>query len=197
MRLIDNQDRIVAPDEFLPSIRNTQVYINLTRFVVDTVIKALKENSFKLAINLDIQDILNDDVLNLLKEKFEHEIELARRLTIEILEHEEIKNFKLIKERIFLLKEIGFKIAMDDFGSGYANFRYFLDLDMDILKIDGSIIKNIDKNINSYHIVKTIVGFARSMNMNTVAEQIETDGELKIYATPICQDNFSKILIPS
>ncbi len=179
LRLLDTQGAIISPLEFLPAIRQTNVYITVTKIVIDFAIKALKENSFEFSMNLDLQDILNDDIMNLIKDGFENEPELARRLTIEILEHEEITNFKVIKKHIDILKEIGFKIAIDDFGSGYANFQYLLHLDIDILKIDGSLIRDIDTNKNSYHIVQTIGDFAKKMNIKTIAEQIETVNELK------------------
>jgi len=179
LRLLDTQGAIISPLEFLPAIRQTNVYITVTKIVIDFAIKALKENSFEFSMNLDLQDILNDDIMNLIKDGFENEPELACRLTIEILEHEEITNFKVIKKHIDILKEIGFKIAIDDFGSGYANFQYLLHLDIDILKIDGSLIRDIDTNKNSYHIVQTIGDFAKKMNIKTIAEQIETVNELK------------------
>ena len=135
--------------------------------------KTKDENS----INLDIQDILNEDIMELLRVTFEGKKELAQRLTIEILEHEEIKNFELIQTSIMRLKEIGFSIALDDFGSGYANFRYMINLRLDILKIDGSIVTNVDKDKAAYNIVKAIVEFAKSMQMKTVAEMVETKEE--------------------
>jgi diguanylate cyclase (GGDEF)-like protein len=180
LRLVDTQGNIITPLEFLPAIRHTNVYINVTKIVLDFAIKILKENSFELSINLDLQDILNDDILNLIKDEFKERPELARRLTIEILEHEEITNFEIIKEHIDILKDIGFQIAIDDFGSGYANFQYLLHLDIDILKIDGSLIRDIDTNQNSYHIVESICNFAKKMNIITVGEQVETIEELKI-----------------
>jgi len=179
LRLLDTQGSIVPPLEFLPAIRHTNVYINVTKIVIDFAIKNLKENSFELSMNLDLQDILNNDIMNLLKNGFADNPELAKRLTIEILEHEEITNFDVIKEHIDILKELGFKIAIDDFGSGYANFQYLLHLNIDILKIDGSLIRDINTNINSYHIVETISGFAKKMNIRTVAEQVETQEELQ------------------
>ncbi|MEN8302980.1 MAG: EAL domain-containing protein [Campylobacterota bacterium] len=179
LRLLDTGGSIVSPLEFLPAIRHTNVYINVTKIVIDFAIKTLKENSFDLSMNLDLQDILNDDIMNLIKDEFAENPELRKRLTIEILEHEEITNFDIIKERIATLKELGFKIAIDDFGSGYANFQYLLHLEIDILKIDGSLIRDIDTNKNSYHIVETIGGFAKKMGIKTVAEQIETVNELK------------------
>ena len=179
LRLLDTQGSIIAPLEFLPAIRHTNVYINVTKIVIDLAIKTLKENSFELSMNLDLQDILNADIMNLLRDGFLNHPELACRLTIEILEHEEITNFDVIKEHIDILKGLGFKIAIDDFGSGYANFQYLLYLDIDILKIDGSLIRDIDTNRNSYYIVETIGNFARKMNIRTVAEQVETIEELK------------------
>ncbi len=179
LRLLDTHGSIVPPLEFLPAIRHTNVYINVTKIVIDFAIKTLQENSFELSMNLDLQDILNDDIMNLIKDGFEDKPELARRLTIEILEHEEITNFEVIKEHIDILKGLGFQIAIDDFGSGYANFQYLLHLNIDILKIDGSLIKDIDTNKNSYYIVETIGDFARKMGIKTVAEQIETEEELK------------------
>jgi len=179
LRLLDTNGSIVSPLEFLPAIRHTNVYINITKIVIDFAIKTLKEHDFELSMNLDLQDILNNDIMNLLKDGFSDKPELAKRLTIEILEHEEITNFAIIKKHIDILKGLGFKIALDDFGSGYANFQYLIHLNIDVLKIDGSLIRDIDTNKNSFHIVETIGDFAKKMNIKTVAEQIETVEELK------------------
>lgn len=179
IRMIDKEENIVMPNEFLPAVRHTQVYINLTSYVLDIALKTLQDHDFDLTLNLDLQDILNDDIMNLLKERFANNKTLAQKLCIEILEHEEITNFDLIKERINTLKELGFKIALDDFGSGYANFRYLLHLNIDILKIDGSLIRNINEDRFAYSIVQTISEFAKRMDIQTVAEQIETHDELQ------------------
>ncbi|MBA1433424.1 MAG: bifunctional diguanylate cyclase/phosphodiesterase [Epsilonproteobacteria bacterium] len=178
MRMMSKEGKIIPPNNFLPSIRHTQVYISLTSIVLQKAIAMFEQNeTIRLSINLDIQDILNEDIMELLRVTFESKQELAKRLTIEILEHEEITNFELIQKSIMRLKAIGFLIALDDFGSGYANFRYMISLDIDILKIDGTIIKNVDKDKAAYNIVKAIVAFAQNMNMKTVAEMIETKEE--------------------
>ena len=178
MRMINKEGEIVSPNNFLPLIRNTQIYITLTSIVLQKAIETLEQNRLvHLAVNLDIQDILNKDIMNMFYETFENRKELAQRLTVEILEYEEIKNFTLIEESIERLKSIGFAIALDDFGSGYANFGYLLNLNIDILKIDGTIIRDIDKNRPAYNIVKAIVSFAKSMEMETVAEMVNTKEE--------------------
>ncbi len=179
MRLIDLNDTLIMPMEFIPYIRHTQVYINLTRIVLESAINILENNEYSLSINLDLQDILNEDILQLLEEKFANKKEIASRLTIEILEHEGINDFELINSKLSKLKVMGFKLAIDDFGSGYANFRYLMSLDIDILKIDGSIIQNIDKDKKAYNIVRAIVTLATEMELEVVAEQIETKEELE------------------
>ena len=180
IRLIDKKGEVIGPNDFLPSIRNTQVYINLTRIVLDKAIEVLQENDFSLSINLDIQDILNEDLMGLLEEKMKNNFDIAKRLTIEILEHEEITNFKAIKKNLDLLKAMGLTLALDDFGSGYANFSYLTKLDIDILKIDGSLIHNIQKDTSAYYMLKAIVDFSQSMQMQTVVEQVETKEELEV-----------------
>ena len=178
LRLIDNEGNIVLPDEFLPSIRHTQVYISVTQIVIDFAIEMIVKNDYAISLNLDLQDILNEDIMNIFKSKFENRKELSKHMSIEILEHEEIVNFDLIKQKLSELKELGFEIAIDDFGSGYANFRYLLHLQVDILKIDGSLIQDLDKDKYAYHIVKTIANFANDMGIKTVAEKVETIDEV-------------------
>ncbi len=179
LRLLDKDNSITLPMDFLPSIRHTNVYMTITKIVLDNAIQTLKENDFEITINLDLQDIMNDDIIKLLTTKFKAHRDLAERLYIEILEHEEITNFRTITNHIEILKSLGFKIALDDFGSGFANFKYLIHLDIDVLKIDGSLIRNVHNNKRTYHIIKTISTFTKQMNIKTVAEQIETKNEFE------------------
>ena len=72
-------------------------------------------------------------------------------------------------------KSLGCKIAIDDFGSGYSNFSYIADLGADYIKIDGSLIKNIDNDPSSELIVRTILTFAKNMGIKTVAEFVASE----------------------
>ena len=178
LRMIDTKGNIVPPMEFLPSIRHTSIYVSITKIILEIAVKTLEENDFDLSINLDLQDLTNNDIVKLLEENFKEKKELAARLYIEILEHEEITDFEFIKEKIDALKNLGFKIVIDDFGSGFANFKYLLYLNIDVIKLDGSLIQGIHNNKNAYHIVESIARFANKMGIRTVAEQIETQEEL-------------------
>ena len=72
------------------------------------------------------------------------------------------------------MKKYNCKIAIDDFGSGYSNLNHIINLDIDYIKIDASIIKNIDKDENSEHIVKLLVEFSKKLGIKTIAEFVSS-----------------------
>ena len=93
---------------------------------------------------------------------------------------ENIKNYNLLISFIDEIKNLGCKVAIDDFGSGYSNFEHLLKMNVDYLKIDSSLIKNVAKDENSYKITKTIIEFAKSLNLKTIAEFVENEEIFKI-----------------
>jgi len=97
------------------------------------------------------------------------------KITFEIVESEDVRESEIFKEFLRILKEKGCSIYIDDFGSGYSNFDYILKLYPDGVKIDGSLIKNILEDKNSKVIVKTVISFAKEMNIKTVAEFVENE----------------------
>lgn len=179
IRMRKESDVIIAPAKFLPSIRYTQLYIDLTRSVLEQAFEALGKNDVKLSINLDMEDLFNDDVLELFLDIFKKNPSFAQRLSIEVLEHKEIMEFELISQRLSKLQKLGVKIAIDDFGSGYANYKYMLNMNIDILKIDGSLISGIDKNESAQKVVNSIHILAKDMGIKTVAEHVETKEEFE------------------
>ena len=96
------------------------------------------------------------------------------KIIFELTESENIDNFLEVKDFIALAKKQGCRIAIDDFGTGYSNFEYLAELNIDYLKIDGSLIRNIHTSPNLQVIVRTIINFAREMNIKTVAEFIHS-----------------------
>ena len=98
---------------------------------------------------------------------------ITNRVVFEILEDESIKNYDLLINFIEEIKALGCKVAIDDFGTGYSNFEHLLKMNVNYLKIDASLIKNITKDENSRKITKTIVEFAKSLNLKTIAEFVE------------------------
>jgi EAL domain-containing protein (putative c-di-GMP-specific phosphodiesterase class I) len=87
-----------------------------------------------------------------------------------LIEVHNVKIYEFIKK----VHSYGSKILIDDFGTGYSNFSYLVDLNVDIIKIDASITKEIVKNPKKLHILKTIHNFTEGLNMLNVAEFVET-----------------------
>jgi len=98
----------------------------------------------------------------------------------ELLEDEDVRDFDEITKFIARVKAFGVKIAIDDFGAGYSNFERLLKYQPDILKIDGSLIKNIETDAYSMSVVKTIVAFAKEQKIEMVAEYIENENIYEI-----------------
>jgi len=95
---------------------------------------------------------------------------MSNRIIFEILENEAVDDYQQLSRFIKEMKSYGCKIAIDDFGSGYSNFAHILNLDIDILKLDGSLIRNLNVNDHTAMIVETIVAFAKQAGIATVAE---------------------------
>jgi EAL domain-containing protein (putative c-di-GMP-specific phosphodiesterase class I) len=93
----------------------------------------------------------------------------------EIVESEGIEDYEDVLKFIIKVKSYGCKIAIDDFGTGYSNFTHLLKLQTDYIKIDGSIIKDLDTNLGSRALIKTIVNFAKEMGIKTIAEFVEDE----------------------
>jgi EAL domain-containing protein (putative c-di-GMP-specific phosphodiesterase class I) len=120
-----------------------------------------------------MEDIENDRTLEMLYSKFD-EFEYNHNLTIELLETEEFKDYKRVYDFCVKVRSYGIKIALDDFGSGYSNFSHVLNLPIDYIKIDSSLISNIDRDLNSQLMVSTIVGLAHKLKIHTIAEFVSS-----------------------
>lgn len=99
----------------------------------------------------------------------------ANRVVFEIVESEGIESFEEVEDFIKVLKFYGCKIAIDDFGTGYSNFSYLCKLNVDYLKLDGSLIKDINEDIDHHLTVESILFFARKKKIKTIAEYVENE----------------------
>ncbi len=173
MRIVENEV-VHPPYLFLDIAKKVKFYPILAKIIINTAFKKAKESSNIININLSIQDIVNKDIVGMIKNELSKG-NFAHLITFEILESESITDYEKVISFINIVKSFGAKIAIDDFGSGYSNFGYLLRLKPDYIKIDGSIVKNIHKDKNSYLITKTINDFAHSLGIKTVAEFVHCE----------------------
>ncbi len=175
VRLINEEGETVSPFYFLDVSKKGAYYTKITNRVIESSFNVLDHIEHNVSINLSVLDIENNAIRNKLidlvsKDKYKG------RVTFELLEDENIKNFSNVKNFISHVKKVGnVKIAIDDFGSGYSNFERLLEYTPDILKIDGSLIKNIETDEFSRSLVETIVTFAKKQNIETIAEFVENE----------------------
>jgi PAS domain S-box-containing protein len=176
VRLITEDGQLLTPFYFLETAKKGRYYSKITKIVLENSFAALyKISEAAISINLSVHDIERDEITHYIENLLVQHEDEAHRIIFELLESEDIKDFALIKQFIQKVKAKGVKIAIDDFGTGYSNFERLLSYEPDILKIDGSLIKNIHNNQINQHIVETVMLFAKKQNLSTVAEFVENE----------------------
>ena len=174
VRLIEDDGKVVAPYFFLDISKRSNQYTKLTKIVLKKSFQKFEHLPFEFSVNISYEDIENPDFLDFIKGLLK-KYKVANKVVFEILEDESIKNYNLLISFVDEVKALGCKVAIDDFGSGYSNFEHLLKMNIDYLKIDASLIKNIAINENSYKITKTIIEFAKNLNLKTIAEYVENE----------------------
>ncbi|MBV5320340.1 MAG: EAL domain-containing protein [Sulfuricurvum sp.] len=174
IRMIDTNGTIVSPGYFLPAARQSRLYPLLSQFVIEEVFKMLETTPHVYSINLSVDDIIDKPTKEFLIQKLSSS-KYAHRLIFELLESEGIENYQEVSAFISEVKQFGSRIAIDDFGTGYSNFAHILRLDVDILKIDGSLIRNIDTDTNAQTIMIAVVEFSKHLGLKTIAEFVHSE----------------------
>jgi len=174
VRLKLKDGTILSPFKFLEISKKSSHYYEITRIMIEKVIEiAIKYPQYRFSINLSMLDILNEKLISILFRCFNKNLSVVSRIDIELLESEFLEDTDKVQEFIERIHSYGSKILIDDFGSGYSNFSYFSELDIDIVKIDGSIVSEITDNTRKLHILKTIYQFTTEMEMVNIAEYVE------------------------
>jgi diguanylate cyclase (GGDEF)-like protein/PAS domain S-box-containing protein len=174
---IKDGENLVGPYFFLDISKKTKHYTQITKIMIEKSFLKFKDRSEEFSINLTIEDIINSDIQTYIFIMLER-YKIGSRAVFEIVESESIENFEEVEDFIVQVKSYGCKVAIDDFGTGYSNFEYLMKLKADYIKIDGSMIKDIDTSLNAQIVVSTIVSFAKKMGIKTIAEFVENESIL-------------------
>ncbi len=180
VRIKDRNGNIVPPDKFLSVAKISRYYKQITKIMTEKIINAIKKLGMEISLNLSEIDIEDRDTVDFILNKLKENPGVAEKLVIELLEDANINNQAEVKRFIKAIKSMGVKIAIDDFGSGYSNFVRLLEYEPDYIKIDASLIRDIETNPNSFNIVEVIKNFADKQGFKTVAEFVENENILKI-----------------
>jgi len=179
VRLRDENQKIIPPHSFIHVAKINRIYNKLTQIVLNNTLEMIEKYQVPASLNISMDDIENHQTLHLLYNRFD-EYEFNHLLTIELLETEEFKDYDAVFEFCTKVRSYGIKIALDDFGAGYSNFSHILKLPVDFIKIDASLISNIDRDTHSVIMVETIVGLAKKLHIETIAGFVSSKEILEV-----------------
>lgn len=170
---LQKEDENISPYYFLDIAIKTKQYAGITHRMIEKSFKIMQPLEVDFSINLLFADIKNRKTMQFLKEQIV-QYDVGDRLVLEIVESEDINDYLLLTEVIGKFRELGVRIAIDDFGSGFSNYAYILEIAPDYLKIDGSLIKDLGSDAKAYKLVNSIQILASSLGIKTIAEYIHS-----------------------
>ncbi|MEZ9077109.1 EAL domain-containing protein [Vibrio cyclitrophicus] len=169
VRIMESDGSIIPPGKFLPIIADTHLYTRLSRHMIKSTIGYMADKQSSFSINLSPQDLLSDKTLEVLEAAISG-MNDPTRLGLEVLESEQIKDYGRMIEVCDHFRALGTRIIVDDFGSGYSNIDEIIKLEPQVIKLDGSLIRNIDKDKKQRNITSQLVRLCQVFNAKTVAE---------------------------
>lgn len=180
-RMVDERGNILSPAAFLPAIARAGLTREFDRLVIETTFDRLladarlRERTLVCAINVTGHTMSSPDFPELLKQQLTRSGLSPRMFAIEITESESIDDLEVAKDNARKIAALGMTVAVDDFGTGLATFDYLKQFKPQLLKIDGSFIRNFDDSPLDRAIVQSIVRVAGTIGARTVAEWVETE----------------------
>jgi EAL domain-containing protein (putative c-di-GMP-specific phosphodiesterase class I) len=177
LRIANDSTDVVSVGTYMPIVES----IGLNNIVDQTVLRmAVNElhaaHHVSLSVNISNAGITDPYLLQIAEELLSDQ-SIAKRLIIEITETSLNMDFDYTKRFTETLRSFGCKIALDDFGTGFTSFKQLQNLPIDVIKIDGSFIRDIAHNQRNQHLVLALIDIAEQLGAKTVAEFVET-GEI-------------------
>lgn len=173
--------KIITPGKLINAAEDFNLTTKLDKWVIRNLFAWINKHSasipdgVRFAVNISALSVNDHELCDYIIELVEEDNINPRQISFEITERVAISNMKRCYDFMSRLKKIGFTFALDDFGTGYCSFKYIKTLPFDVIKIDGSFIRNIDSDETNYAIVKAITDISKAFHRKTVAECIEND----------------------
>lgn len=176
--------RPIGPDEFIPIAEKSGLIRRITAFVIDTVgqdAKAVleKTDNFHIGINFSSLDLQAREMLPHLMSVLSQAGIAPRNIMIEATEHGWM-NAESMRDIVSAFREHGLLVAIDDFGTGYSSLSYLANFDLDYLKIDKSFVDTLGTDAVTSHVALHIIEMAKSLNLQMIAEGVETEQQATI-----------------
>lgn len=178
LRLSAADGSIIQPSDFIHIAERYGLMPQIDRWVIDRSFAAWKRLTERkdplshriFSFNLSGASLIDETIISYIIGKTDEHLVDPARFCIEITETNAIHNLTSASRFIYILKEHGFRFALDDFGSGFSSFNYLKNLPVDYLKIDGSFIRNMDRDRVDYTMVQAMSSMGRVLGLETIGE---------------------------
>ncbi|MEM8876619.1 MAG: GGDEF and EAL domain-containing protein [Pseudomonadota bacterium] len=174
-RILTRDGSIITAGGFMGFADRLGLVQLIDKRMLDLAVQLLsRETDIALSINVGVPSIADLEWFNQLAHHALRDKTMARRLIVEITETEAIKDVEGTKTFVESMHDLGCRVALDDLGAGFTSYRNLRDLGVDMVKIDGSFMSNLDSHEPDQMFVRTLIALAKSMDIETVAEWVET-----------------------
>ena len=181
VRMLDEEGEPVPAGMFVPIVEQMGLMRLVDRRVLDLGVSALAENpEISLSINVSGMTAVDPVWLRQLHEHLEARPDVASRLILEITETVALDDIADSSRFVRSVTEFGCRVALDDFGAGYTSFRHLRALNVDLVKIDGSFVRDLPTNPDNQLFVRTLINLAKGIGLKTVAEWVENEEEAEL-----------------
>ncbi|MCQ8105711.1 EAL domain-containing protein [Methylomonas sp. SURF-2] len=184
---------LVSPLDFIPLAEETGLILPIGNWVIETACAQLKQweadadkSVLQLAVNVSARQFHQADFVQQVDQAICRHRIAPNRLKLELTESLVLDDIEDTIVKMHRLKEIGISFSLDDFGTGYSSLYYLTKLPIDQLKIDQSFVRNIGLTQSDAVIVQTIIGMAINLNIESIAEGVETEAQQAFLETHGC-----------
>jgi EAL domain-containing protein (putative c-di-GMP-specific phosphodiesterase class I)/PleD family two-component response regulator len=174
LEMCDEDNTIIYPGSFMAVAKKTKLYHNITRIIIQKALNDFSDSECMVSLNISIDDINNPGTCAFIFNQIAIFPE-PKRIVFELLESEGIGSYDQAQIFFNKVKEYGCRVAIDDFGTGYSNFEHLANLNIDYIKIDGSLIQKLHQDHLSYTIVEMISAIANKIGCISIAEFVSDD----------------------
>jgi diguanylate cyclase (GGDEF)-like protein len=184
LRMIKPDGSILSAGHFVPAAEQMGIVHLIDRFALESTVAQLKSHpQLTLAVNVSGTAASDPAWLQSFVDYVRAEKEVAPRLIVELTETAALHHFEENARFVSQLREVGVRVAIDDFGAGYTSFRNLQMLHVDTVKIDGSYVADLSQSPENQVFVRTLVGLAKSFDIRTVAEWVGSDDDAALLQT--------------
>jgi diguanylate cyclase (GGDEF)-like protein/PAS domain S-box-containing protein len=184
----------ISPAQFIPLAEETGLIVPIGEWAFMTACregKALRDElgaDLTVSVNLSPRQFQQPNLVQVIENALDASGLLARNLEIEITENMLMVNSGGNLDKLQKIRELGVRISIDDFGTGFCSFSYLLQYQVDRLKIDQSFVKQAGTDPNAAAVVRTIIAMSHGLNIRVVAEGVETDEQLRFLVRKKCDE---------